>query len=76
MDALFKGGLELGQITEFYGESGTGKTQLCLQLCIYAALDPPFGLGARSLYISTQKAANEERLSQLLRLISSRHRAE
>lgn len=53
MDALFKGGLELGQITEFYGESGTGKTQLCLQLCIYAALDPPFGLGARSLYIST-----------------------
>jgi DNA repair protein RadB len=32
MDDLFDGGVESGAITEFYGEAGTGKTTLCLQL--------------------------------------------
>lgn len=32
LDELLEGGVESGAITEFYGEAGSGKTTLCLQL--------------------------------------------
>jgi len=31
LDTLLGGGLEIKSITEFYGEAGTGKTNICLQ---------------------------------------------
>ncbi|CAF4585059.1 unnamed protein product, partial [Rotaria magnacalcarata] len=34
MDNTLGGGIRLGQITELYGESGCGKTQLCIQLSL------------------------------------------
>ena len=34
LDKTFNGGIRLGQITELYGESGCGKTQLCIQLSL------------------------------------------
>ncbi|RUM34900.1 MAG: DNA repair and recombination protein RadB [Archaeoglobus sp.] len=33
IDSLLGGGVETGTITQIYGESGTGKTSLCLMLC-------------------------------------------
>ena len=36
LDKLLGGGIETGSITEFYGESGCGKTQICHQLSITA----------------------------------------
>jgi DNA-repair protein XRCC3 len=34
IDKTLGGGIRLGQITELYGESGCGKTQLCIQLSL------------------------------------------
>ena len=34
MDQTLGGGIRLGQITELYGESGCGKTQLCVQMAL------------------------------------------
>jgi len=34
IDQTLGGGIRLGQITELYGESGCGKTQICIQLSI------------------------------------------
>ena len=35
LDSLFGGkGIETGAITEFYGHSGSGKTQICHTLCV------------------------------------------
>lgn len=34
MDRTLGGGVRLGQLTEIYGESGCGKTQLCVQMSL------------------------------------------
>ena len=34
IDRTLNGGIRLGQITELYGESGCGKTQLCVQMAL------------------------------------------
>ena len=34
LDKTLDGGIRLGQITELYGESGCGKTQLCIQMSL------------------------------------------
>jgi RecA/RadA recombinase len=34
IDQTLGGGIRLGQITELYGESGCGKTQLCIQMSL------------------------------------------
>ncbi|MQL81399.1 hypothetical protein Taro_013875 [Colocasia esculenta] len=55
LDALLGGGLPCGSVTEIAGEAGAGKTQLCLQLALCAALPPSHGgLSAASLYIHTE----------------------
>ena len=38
LDALLKGGIETGSITEIFGEFRTGKTQLCHTLCVTSQL--------------------------------------
>jgi len=42
LDRLLGGGVETQAITEFYGEYGSGKSQLCFQL----AVNVPFSEGA------------------------------
>ena len=37
LDDLLSGGLELGEITQFYGASTAGKTHLCHFLCVILA---------------------------------------
>jgi hypothetical protein len=43
VDRLLDGGLETQTIPEFYGEFGTGKSQICHQLCVNVQLPPERG---------------------------------
>ena len=50
LDKLLGGGIESQSITEFYGEYGSGKSQICHQLCVNAQLPPSQGgLGGAAL---------------------------
>ena len=66
LDTLLGGGLETQTITEFYGEYGSGKSQLCHQLCINVQLPlQQGGLNAATLYIDTENTFRTERLVQM-----------
>jgi DNA repair protein RadA len=66
MDELLGGGLETQTITEFYGEYGSGKSQLCHQLCVNVQLPPEQGgLGGGALYIDTENTFRTERIVQM-----------
>jgi DNA repair protein RadA len=63
LDDLLGGGLETQTITEFYGQYGSGKSQLCHQLCINVQLPlEQGGLEAAALYIDTENTFRTERL--------------
>lgn len=66
LDAALGGGIPVGTISEFAGESGAGKTQALLALCLAVQLPPPHGLGRHALYISTEAALATRRLAQML----------
>ncbi|KAJ5428672.1 hypothetical protein N7445_010126 [Penicillium cf. griseofulvum] len=66
MDALIGGGIPTGYVTEVTGESGSGKTQFLLSLCLAVQLPKPHGLRRRAIYISTEHPLSTPRLSQLL----------
>ncbi|KAF4969918.1 hypothetical protein FZEAL_10142 [Fusarium zealandicum] len=66
LDAALGGGVPVGAVTEFTGESGAGKTQVMLALCLAVQLPPPHGLGRKALYISTEAALATSRLAQML----------
>lgn len=59
LDKLLNGGVEYSTITEFYGESGTGKTTLCLQLSRNCTLERK-----KVIFIDTE-GVSLERLSQI-----------
>jgi len=66
LDALLGGGLETQTITEFYGEFGSGKSQLCMQLCVNVQLPKERGgLEAGALYIDTEHTFRTERIIQM-----------
>jgi len=66
LDELMGGGLETQTITEFYGEYGSGKSQLCHQLCVNVQLPPERGgLGGGTLYIDTENTFRTERIVQM-----------
>ncbi|MBI4257461.1 MAG: DNA repair and recombination protein RadA [Thaumarchaeota archaeon] len=63
LDDLLAGGIETQAITEFYGEFGSGKTQLCHTLCV--TVQTPHdqgGLEANAVYIDTENTFRPERL--------------
>ncbi|KAJ5135659.1 DNA recombination and repair protein Rad51 C-terminal [Penicillium bovifimosum] len=66
MDALLGGGIPTRYVTEVTGESGSGKTQFLLSLCLAVQLPKPHGLQRRAIYISTEHPLSTTRLSQLL----------
>lgn len=66
LDAALGGGVPVGRITEFAGESGAGKTQFLLSLCLAVQLPAPRGLGKKALYISTESKLSTQRLAQML----------
>lgn len=62
LDKLLDGGVETGNITEIFGEFRTGKTQLCLQLCVTCQLPADQGGGeGRALVIDTEGTFRPER---------------
>src|SRR3972149_10585375 len=55
LDGMLDGGLETQTITEFYGEYGSGKSQICHELCVNVQLPPERGgLGGGALYVDTE----------------------
>ena len=58
LDGALRGGVGLGQVTEFVGAPGVGKTQLCVMLAVQVAL-----AGHHVVYIDTEHAFTPERYS-------------
>jgi len=68
LDELLGGGLETQTITEFYGEYGSGKSQIAHQLCVNVQLPPEKGgLSGGALYIDTENTFRTERIAQMAR---------
>lgn len=68
LDALVDGGIETQTITEFYGEYGSGKSQICHQLCVNVQLPPERGgLNGAALYVDTENTFRTERIVQMSR---------
>ncbi|UCH03178.1 MAG: DNA repair and recombination protein RadA [Candidatus Bathyarchaeota archaeon] len=66
LDNLLLGGVETQGITEFFGDYGSGKTQICHTLCITCQLPPEQGgLGGGAIYIDTEGTFRPERLFQI-----------
>ncbi|MBS7609882.1 DNA repair and recombination protein RadA [Candidatus Bathyarchaeota archaeon] len=66
LDDALGGGVETRNITEFFGESGTGKSQICHQLCVNVGLPEEMGgiLGG-ALYIDADNTFRPERICQM-----------
>ena len=63
LDDLLGGGIETQAVTEFYGEFGTGKTQICHSLCIFVQMTKELGgLEAGAIYIDTEGTFRPERI--------------
>ena len=66
MNELIGGGIETQTITEFYGEYGSGKSQMCHQLCVNVQLPAEKGgLNSGALYIDTENTFRTERIVQM-----------
>lgn len=59
IDDLLGGGFEAGAITEIYGEAGSGKTNLCLQLTRHVLRN-----GKKVIYIDTE-GLSKDRMAQI-----------
>lgn len=60
MDALLGGGFEEGKITEVFGPSNSGKTQLAMQAAVIAA-----SRRWKSVYVDTESTFRPERVVQM-----------
>ena len=68
LDELLMGGIETQAITEFYGEFGSGKSQICHTLCVTAQQPPEDGgLGGGVILIDTEGTFRPERVDQIAR---------
>jgi DNA repair protein RadA len=68
LDGILNGGLETQTISEFYGEYGSGKSQICHELCVNVQLPPERGgLGGAALYVDTENTFRTERIVQMAR---------
>jgi DNA repair protein RadA len=66
VNRLLGGGLETQTITEFYGEYGSGKSQVCHQLCVNVQLpSEKGGLEGAALYVDTENTFRTERIVQM-----------
>lgn len=60
IDALLGGGIRTGMITDIYGESGSGKSQLCFTLCANCVKH-----AASTLFIDTAGTFRPERIMEI-----------
>jgi DNA repair protein RadA len=66
LDKLLGGGVETQALTEFIGEFGSGKTQLCLTLSVIAQLPlEKGGLNGKVVYIDTEGTFIPERVFEI-----------
>ena len=66
LDELLLGGIESQAVTEFYGEFGSGKSQICHTLCATASRPlSEKGLEGGVIYIDTEGTFRPERLQQI-----------
>jgi len=68
LNELLGGGIETQSITEIAGANGSGKSQLCQQLCVNVQLpieQGGFGPDAGVLFIDTEKTFRGERVRQM-----------
>lgn len=66
LNDLLGGGIETQAIAEFFGEFGSGKTQICHQLAVNVQLsEKEGGLGKGALYIDTENTFRPERIIQM-----------
>lgn len=66
LDELLGGGIETQSITEFFGEFGSGKTQICHQLAVNIQLpEEQGGLDGSAVIIDTENTFRPERIIQM-----------
>ena len=66
IDSILNGGVPVGQVTEFCGVPGIGKTQMGMQLSINVQLPRPFnGIAGEAIYIDTEGSFMPERCFQM-----------
>jgi len=66
LDRLFAGGVDTESITEFYGEFGSGKSQICQQLAVTVQLpEDKGGLDGGCLYLDTEQVFQTSRITQI-----------
>ena len=71
LDALLGGGIETRTVTEFFGEFGTGKTQICHQLSVNVQLPPEKGgLNGKAVYIDTEGTFRWERIEAMAKALN------
>jgi len=66
LDDLLGGGIETWALTEFFGEFGTGKSQICHTLCVM--VQQPQGQGGidgSAIYIDTEGTFRPERIAEI-----------
>ncbi len=65
-DSLLGGGLETQAIIEFFGEFGSGKTQIVHQLAVNVQLpEEKGGLNGHAIFIDTENTFRPERIKQM-----------
>lgn len=66
LDSLLGGGIECGSVTEFYGEFGKGKSQICFSSAVMATQPKDKGgLDGTVLYIDTENTFSAIRIQQI-----------
>lgn len=74
LDEIFNGGLPTRGITEISGESGSGKSQLCMQISL--TVQYPIesgGLDGGVIFICTEEYFSSKRLQQLIKNFPSKY---
>jgi DNA repair protein RadA len=67
-DDIVTKGLETTTITEFFGEYGSGKTQICFQLAVNATMpESEGGLDGHVIYIDTENTFRPNRIDDIAR---------
>jgi DNA repair protein RadA len=62
LDEILGGGVEVGAVTEFFGEYGSGKSQIAHQLCVNVQLN---GSGKKAFFLDTEGTFRPERIAQM-----------
>jgi DNA repair protein RadA len=77
LDDLMGGGIETQAITEFYGEFGSGKTQVGHQMAVNAQLpQEEGGLAGSVIIIDTENTFRPERINQMVTGLSAKNGVE